>query len=65
MALTLLRHTRCLAASPLAARVFAAAAGGDRLAAIKALREASGAPVTDVKAALTEAGWDQGGWGND
>ena len=59
MAHTLLHRAR-LFAPPLTARAFAAAAGGDRLAAIKALREASGAPVTDVKAALTEAGWDQG-----
>lgn len=59
MAHTLLHRARLLAPH-LTARALAATAGGDRLAAIKALREASGAPVTDVKAALTEAGWDQG-----
>ena len=32
-----------------------------QLAAIKALREASGAPMSDVKAALVEAGWDADG----
>jgi hypothetical protein len=32
-----------------------------QLAAIKALREASGAPMGDVKAALVEAGWDADG----
>ena len=39
-------------------RAFAAAAG--QLDAIKALRERSGAPISEVKAALTEASWDAG-----
>jgi len=39
-------------------RWFAAGAGG--MAAIRELRERSGAPITDVKAALEEAAWDLG-----
>jgi len=36
------------------------AAPSNQLQLIKALREKSGAPVTDVKAALVEAEWDEG-----
>ena len=38
----------------------AASAPSNQLQLIKALREKSGAPVTDVKAALVEAEWDEG-----
>jgi len=37
-------------------------APSNQLALIKALREKSGAPVTDVKMALVEAQWDEGEW---
>ena len=36
------------------------ASKSDQLAAVKALREQSGAPISDVKAALVEADWKQG-----
>jgi hypothetical protein len=36
------------------------AAGASGMAAIRELRERSGAPITDVKAALEEAAWDLG-----
>ena len=36
------------------------AAASNQLAAIKELREKSGAPIAEVKSALTEAGWDLG-----
>ena len=36
------------------------ASKSDQLAAIKALREQSGAPISDVKAALVEADWRAG-----
>ena len=37
-----------------------ASVGGDQMAAIKALRAASAAPIADVRSALVEAGWNQG-----
>ena len=36
------------------------ASKSDQLAAVKALREQSGAPISDVKAALVEADWKPG-----
>ena len=39
-------------------RAFAAATG--QMTAIKALRERTSAPISDVKAALVEAAWDEG-----
>ena len=47
-------------AAPWHRALAAAAPASDRLAAVKALREATGAPVVDVKAALQESDWDQG-----
>ena len=46
---------RCLHAS---AELLAAPSG--QMQSIKSLRELSGAPIADVKAALVEAGWDAG-----
>lgn len=40
-----------------------AAAPGNQLQLIKELRERTGAPMTDVKAALQAAGWDLGALG--
>jgi CO/xanthine dehydrogenase FAD-binding subunit len=37
-----------------------ASVGGDQMAAIKALRAASAAPIADVRSALVETGWNQG-----
>ena len=42
-----------------ASRAMATAASG-QMQAIKSLRERSGAPITEVKAALTEADWEPG-----
>jgi hypothetical protein len=61
-----LRAVGAGARPPIGAAAAAAAARGlatappapAQLAAIKALRESSGAPMSDVKAALVEAGWD-------
>lgn len=36
------------------------AVGGNHMALIRELREASGAPISDVKAALQQADWDMG-----
>ena len=53
------RHRRSFASSAAAAN-----APSNQLQLIKALREKSGAPVTDVKAALVEAEWDEGKGGD-
>lgn len=50
----LLRHGK----GGLCSRGYAAAASN--LQSIKALREKSGAPMSEVKAALEEASWDEG-----
>ncbi len=47
------------AAAALQSRAFAAAS--IQLTAIKALRERTSAPISDVKSALVEASWDEGG----
>lgn len=41
------------------------AAAPNQMALIKELRERTGAPITDVKAALTAAEWDLGARGDD
>lgn len=46
--------------APASVRGFAVA--GNHMSLIKELREASGAPIADVKAALQQANWDLGGW---
>ena len=38
----------------------AASSKVDQLVAVKALRERSGAPISDVKGALQECSWDAG-----
>lgn len=52
-----LAYCRSLHAS---SEVLAAAPSG-QMQAIKSLRELSGAPISDVKAALVEVEWDSGG----
>lgn len=64
LSLMMLHRTRLAARLAGAARALSSAAAppsSSHLAAIKALREASGAPMSDVKAALVEAGWDADG----
>lgn len=51
-----------LAAGAPGARWYAAPA--NQMALIKSLRESSGAPISDVKAALQQADWDLGAMGS-
>ena len=53
---SLLQGRRCIHTAP---NLLAAAPSG-QIQSIKSLRELSGAPMSDVKAALVEAEWDAG-----
>ncbi len=54
------RQSRLAASCMRCCRLRWIASKSDQLAAVKALREQSGAPISDVKAALVEADWKPG-----